>query len=137
MKCEVKWQSPPREVRRALSPILHKWLWLVPAWCRELHVSFENSDDADCPASLAAQPEYRQVHLYIHQGWLLEDDEAREFQIIHELCHVLLAPAACFIEGVVTKVFNTESAGKLVVDEQWRMALESTVQDLALAVRRK
>lgn len=135
MKVDVRFESMPKEVRAAAKPTFDAFLWLVPTWCHTLTVTFESTAEVDTAASCDAQPEYRQAHIALHQGWLTEDDKGRRRYIIHELCHLVVAPLALLTDSIVGKVFT--DAGKPILEEQARVALEGVVQDLAYLIERK
>lgn len=129
---EIRWEGMPPEVRRAAEPTFVRFQWLLPTWCHVLTVGYENSQDLSAVATCDAEPEYRQARITINQAWLEQSASDRRAAIVHELSHLVLAPLAKFAESMVEKLFNEPA--RSIMDEQFRVAMESTVEDFAAAV---
>lgn len=118
----------PLEVVGALLPIVEKWEWIIPSICHELRVSF-SSDGEDDGTVMAVQlsPEYRACNLRVYPQWLKETKKERERAVVHELCHIIVAPLTEFTDDIIRRV-GKPTAG--VLREQHRRLYEGVVVDL-------
>ncbi len=78
------------EVRSAIEPHLLKWEFLIPAWCHEVNVTWQD-DDANGALSTVVHYEYRRVDLNILPNFLSCEDR-RERNVVHELLHIVTEP---------------------------------------------
>lgn len=129
---DIRWDAMPPEIRKAAEPIINRYAWLLPTWCHVLTVGYENTADTSSVATCDAEPEYRQARIAINQAWLEQSAGDRRAALVHELAHLVVAPLAKFAESMVEKLFNEPA--KSIMDEQFRVAMESTVEDFAAAV---
>jgi len=127
----------PVEVLESLAPLVDKWLWLVPTWCHELHVHYEGviGEEPDAYASNSTVPEYRGARIRVAGSWLERDDRNREEAVVHELLHIPIAPMRCVLLDSVACTDNVPF--KELVEENWRIAMEGAVCDLAHSLMEK
>lgn len=132
----LRWGYMPNEVRTALAPILRSYLWLVPGWCRQIGVSYNQGDEDSGDASTSCDPEYRQGWICFHAGWLDANPTQRRLEVIHELLHFPTAPMVEEHQGAVDRLLTGDDADTLkkTLREQWRKVFEGTTQDMAFAV---
>lgn len=124
----VKWTSGvPAEIKRAAEGLFKRYNPILPTWCHWLTIEY--GDTKDAPMTCDAQPEYRQATITLGQGWLAEEEEAREIAVCHEHVHVTLAPMANFVERLLKLV--PDNSGKAVIRAQWDDAVEGVTCDIA------
>lgn len=126
----------PDEVFRAVLPHVKRWVWLAPSWCHELHVFHDNDDgEPGDSLSMCAQYGYRFAQLNVRSEWLGNDDATRGTEVLHEILHIVLAPAQQFGDGIIEKAIP--AAMRAWVEASWHEAIESATCDLerALAAR--
>lgn len=124
----------PKELRDAVRPHLDRWLWVVPPWCRIIHVCHRHACD-DTPGIVASNEtsvEYRWARVAVYPAWLDQDDDERSRSALHELLHVILAPMHDVLSGVLEQTENEPFAS--TVEEDFRRAMEGAVQDLTFAL---
>jgi hypothetical protein len=119
----------PLEVAGILQPLFDKWLKLVPTWCHEIEVSWNEPDETEQGVVLAICPsvEYRRAEFAVFPKWLTEKKASREQAVVHELVHLLLAPLTEFYDDVIDRL-----GAKLAeyVRTQHERAFESVVVDV-------
>jgi hypothetical protein len=136
----IQWGPMPPEVRAAVRPLLLAHLWLVPAWCRELLVTWKDRHHHDTggtiTASSGSDPQYRYARLALHAPWLDSSRSQRRREIIHELLHIPLAPLIDYHEDAIDRLFADaeESPFRAHLEAGWQERHEGAVQDLAFAV---
>ena len=132
---QILWGYCPPEVREALRPILVDYLWLLPPWCRSLYVAWDDKyADRDAAMYSAAQPEYRQAQLRVCPLWLAAIPQVRRQNVAHELLHIPLVPVVQGHDDLLTRLLDDAPGYQGYAKEQWRLAFEGTVQDLAASV---
>jgi hypothetical protein len=92
----------PRELRAALSPLVDRYLDLLPSWCHTLEIRLETDSTMDYDVTMSATYRYRLTTLSVLPKFLLSSDLDRELTIVHEIAHVLGAPLVDYIDSVVT-----------------------------------
>ncbi|MEO7367531.1 MAG: hypothetical protein ABIZ36_06215 [Gemmatimonadaceae bacterium] len=80
------------EVRFAIEPHIRKWAFLVPAWCEEVNVTWQD-DDTDGALNVEVFYEYRRADLNVLPNFLT-GERCRERNVVHELLHIITAPLA-------------------------------------------
>ena len=131
---EIKFDDDvPQEIQDAALPIVERWAWLIPQWCLWLSVgnTTRASEDGGC-ATNTTREEYRFARIMLTPVWLEENDRDREFEIVHEILHIPIAPMHELMGAAMEKSDNEPY--KALVEEQWRKAMEGAVQDLAYAL---
>lgn len=120
------------EVRDAVEPHLTKWAFLIPGWCHEINVIW-NDGDGDGALSINVYYEYRNADLAVLANFLTKP-EYREGHVVHELLHLSLAPltqtAQALRDALAEKVPDVEPWAT----EQIRQGEEATTCDLAALV---
>jgi hypothetical protein len=92
---KIEWRGDwPKETKPAVAALLRDVCWLVPAWCQALCVEWAESETEGTNAETLTNVPYRWATVRICPGWLTEPHAERRRVIVHELCHVLTAPAA-------------------------------------------
>jgi len=123
----------PTEVRAAVEPLLRKWEWLIPTWVHQLTVFWNDKDSARI--CNLAEPEYRRAWIALLNGWLTNDPETRERDVVHELIHFSLEPIASFAETLIERTIPDEdSAFRKWADEELRRVVEGCTVDLQNAI---
>lgn len=134
----VRWGYLPNEVREALRPLLHQYLWLVPGWCRLLQVRYQQGHEGGeaVQAQMSVSEEYRWAELVLFAGWIDSCPTERRSTIIHELLHIPTGPAATIHLNTVDRLFEDGDAPKFreTLKEEWRRAYEASVQDLTFSI---
>lgn len=124
----IKWSTEvPPEVRRAAAPLFKRFASVLPTWCHWLTVEYGTPSDAVMTCN--PLPEYRQANIAIGEGWLGEEDEARELAVCHEHVHVILGPMANFLDRILEQM--PEGTGKAVLAKEWEHTVEGVVCDIA------
>lgn len=131
-------EGMPENLRDQFEPILKQYLWLVPGWCSEITLSYEEFciEDSEAEASTYAVPEYRYAGVAIHDHWGKLDEFRKRSVVIHELLHIPLSPMADHADQMYGRLMD--GAGmkfQTHVQEDWVNRVESVVQDLANAIR--
>lgn len=118
----------PAEVQAVLQPLVAKWEWIIPSICHELRVSFV-SEEVEDGTLMAVQlsPEYRACNLRVYPLWLKETKKERERSVVHELCHIVVAPLTEFTDDIIRRTGKPTSG---VLREQHRRLYEGVVVDL-------
>jgi hypothetical protein len=122
--------NTPNEVVGAIASHLERWAFLVPAWCREVNIVW-NDREADTGAlSVAVYYEYRNADIEVLPNFLT-NSEGRERHVVHELIHLSLSPltttAEAMRDALVKKVPDVEDWAT----EMIRQGEESVTCDLA------
>jgi hypothetical protein len=131
-------EAMPAEVVAAVRPHLDAWLVLLPTWVHVVRVGWDDAPDdkhgGTTAATMSCLPEYREVLLTVTSFWLSMDDAHRATLIRHELLH----PASwtmlqAFNDAIVIVRRKNQDLAKLL-EEKFRVAEESAIQDLAYMV---
>lgn len=122
----------PEEVQKAISPYLTAWSPIIPGWCREIIVVW-NDNDTEGALSMRANYEYRRGELTIHPNFI-SHPERREQAVVHEFIHVLLEPFSNTLTDIKDALLKERPDLKTWVEEQIRYSEESTVCDIAHAM---
>jgi hypothetical protein len=118
----------PVEVAALLQPLVEKWSWIVPSICHELRVQFSSdADDEEAIMAVSLSPEYRAADLLVFPRWLTEKKSERERCVVHELCHIVVAPLTEFTYDVINR---GEKATREMLHEHHRRLFEGVVVDL-------
>jgi len=128
---EVVWADDvPDEVRHAVLPHLRRALVLVPRWCEKIAVRWEEGADG-IVASMGHELGYRKGVLGISPAFLSCDKNERWSVIVHEMCHLLMAPADTHHRALIDHMLRsqTDESRRFVVETR-REAIEATVCDL-------
>lgn len=129
-------QSMPSEVRAALGGLLGKWAGLVPTWCHELNVRWNDRDADEGALSVTVYHEYRNADLDVHANFLT-NAEHREEQLVHELMHLSLAPLTAVAEAMRDALVQQAPDVEAWANEMLRQGEEATTCDLAELVLRR
>lgn len=120
------------EVRSAIEPHLARWAFLIPGWCHELTVKW---DDNDTSAALCIEVyyEYRNADLVVLPNFL-SHAEYRETQVVHELMHLAVAPLTKAAESTRDALVEQVPDVEEWAAESLRQGEEATVCDLTAFV---
>lgn len=116
------------EVRAAIEPHLSRWAFLIPAWCHEVNVVW-NDDDTDGALSVRVHYEYRRADLNVLPNFLSCPDR-RERNVIHELLHIITEPMANCMRDMRDSLVKANPDLEKWADEQIRFGTESVTCDL-------
>lgn len=121
----------PAEVRQIVEPLLERHASILPEWCHRLTVYFDETGNQSYSASTGTDWPYRKAAIHLHAGFLSDTAEVRERDIVHELFHVVTAPATDFawreLKRVLSPVNETLSAA---MRDEFKDHIEGVVQDL-------
>lgn len=129
----IDYCSTPEEIKQALDPLIQKWKYLIPAWCRVLEITDEVNPKKGTFATVYVDTEYRIARIAFTILFLSETPEQRERIVIHELLHIGAEP----VGRILRDLFSTKLLGEEIkefVEEQHRRAFEGMVQDLAISI---
>jgi hypothetical protein len=121
------------EVREAIEPHLVKWAFLIPGWCHELNVAWNDRDTEHGALSISVFYEYRNADLDVHANFLTQPAH-REQSVVHELLHLSLAPITQVAETLRDALVAEVSALEPWATEMIRQGEESTTCDLTRLV---
>src|SRR4051812_32661113 len=101
----------PKKVASALVPLLESYAWLIPAWCTEVNVDYENvnSKSNAAVARTYVNYEYRNAFVTFYALWLNDDEYSRRLNLVHELCHVVNGPLADYMADVIRDTIYDET----------------------------
>lgn len=136
MSVRVEWgKLVPDEVRALAEPMVQRWRHVVPTWCHELTVRWDETpnNDADTIATMEARPSYRDATLTIGPLWLRESDAGRDGTIRHELAHLCTQALDDVFVRLLKQIKKEHPAMYADFSEQWHQALEGTTCDIAAA----
>lgn len=123
------WAGVPQEIKDTAGPLLDKYAYLLPPWVRLLSVTYRA--DLEAFAEIESVTQYQRVNLTFGGQFLEAED--REWVVVHELVHTLLAPLERMwdeVEPLLTK------RNRGTADRMFENALEESVSGLAHAIRR-
>jgi len=130
-------ETPP-EVQAVVRLLFERYAPFLPLRVRHLYVAFTNDnregDERSGPAQVLLRPEYGFAKVFLYADWLRlpQDERARTF--VHEaVSHVILEPALQFTDRLVDRFGNDETAREFI-REQWKLAYEQVVDELAEAI---
>lgn len=130
----IDWMEPmPSEVRRALEPMLDRWLPLLPTWVQSLSVEYA-SESADV-MHVRIHYTNRWAVIGVTGSWLKYDDDERQNALRHELMHVCVEPLRRAARNAIEATTDEGPAQSLAITTL-NEGLESTVEDLAHCVGR-
>lgn len=84
----------PTEIKPAFEAVLLRHIAIVPDWCYTVKIwSSSRGEDGNYNLASKALHEYRRASLWVYAGWLNSSETVRDMDVVHELFHILLAPA--------------------------------------------
>ena len=123
----------PADVRLTVEGAVGRWLYLIPGWCRSIHIRFENDGGENQAAAVSVDYEGRHAVMYIRPGWFQESPADREKAIIHEIAHLHVQPIRSVFVDVINKGIEDQGF-KDFAWERFKEAWEGSVEDLAWAL---
>lgn len=135
----IEWNADvPDLVRKAVEPLLGRYLGLIPPWCVVRVVRGIPEEGDGTPAEIHVSQEYRAARLVIYPAFLECDPEYRETCIVHELLHIpTMAMKTAFHDLKAALNLEVEHpALSRWADEIMRQANEAATTDLTEALRR-
>lgn len=127
--------SVATEVRSAIEPLLVRWAFLIPNWCHEIDIRWDD-ENPDGALRIEVYYEYRDADLFILPNFLTTP-ENRERQLVHELFHLSLAPLTKVAEAMRDALVKKAPDVEEWANEMLRQGEEATTCDLTeLALRR-
>lgn len=122
-------------------PIIKKYLepllWLVPTWCQDLIVIWQqDKDNSSCAFSI--DYEYRRATLYVYPMFLMGDEDTRRTDMLHELLHGFAGILADYAASELKTLLPKEESPKYraSVLRELNMRHESWVQDMAYCIHK-
>lgn len=127
---DIRWQCPD-EIRAAVEPYLLRWLPLVPAWCEEIIMQYE--DEPGDGSSLRTEVRYasRDVIFQVCPWWIHGDPETRERHVLHELAHITMGPLVDFTRETIIDLVERDTDLRRVLERRCTEAYEAVVEDFA------
>jgi hypothetical protein len=125
-------RSVPKSVREVFLPLVERYAFMLPGWCRKLTLSYE--DDCGDPQVLAmtqAQYEYRDALIAFTPRLVGEDLDTQEGTVVHELAHVLLWPIMDMGQKLLHLIDDPKA--QQIMSDQFRQAVEASTEDVARA----
>jgi hypothetical protein len=133
---DVRYEPMPKEVKAALAPLLKEFLFLIPTWCHQLTICYKTENPNGSAAECDSSWEYHFAVITFFPDWLDEDESNRRNLFLHEILHVIQAPAVSFVDDLLASVADSSKA---MLEKQWTKAQEFVNEDLAnvLGVQRR
>lgn len=133
---EIVWTPGiPDEVVAAAEPLIERYAVLLPGWLHRLRVAWNEGAEEGEQASVEAHEDYREAKIWLAAGFLAAPADERAEVILHELCHVVLAPLEQLAAGLSKRLDADGPAGDALRDEV-RKRREAVVTDLANGLAR-
>ena len=130
----VSW-NVPEELKKDIRKHVGYLIKLCPGWVQKLTVEYTTSIPygEHCRASTTCDYRYRNVHLNIYPAWIWLNEQDKKTTIVHEACHILVAPIQQFIEDMVESYLPNNKENKDFAHAMWDVAHEASVEDMAHA----
>lgn len=128
----VSWDTPS-ELEASIEKNVKFLIHLCPDWVNHLSVRFNSQpDESDrtTTAYIEADYKYRRVVLTICPTWVVLTETERKHTLVHEAVHILTAPVQQFVKETMDELLRDDAAALRVVQANWRIANESTTEDL-------
>jgi hypothetical protein len=125
----------PREVRRPLVAMAERYAWLIPAWCVEVHLRYQNANpqSSTAIAKTSVNYEYRAAYIVVFSSWFDGDEHQRRKNLAHEFCHIINAPLADYVADVILKITPDPTLQAVILEEHAKR-VESITEDMASIV---
>lgn len=136
MSVAMTWREVPAEIRSAIEPHLTKWTGILPGWCAEILVRW-NDTRTDSALRTDVRVEYRDAIIEVCPGWLEMPEANRELCVVHELCHVIAGPLVNFARDTIRNVTDEGTALRGVLESECEKAFEGVVEDTARSFIRR
>ncbi len=120
----------PKELVPVLTALVERYAWLLPDWCSELHVTFDDTEEKGGIARTNVYYQYRNVFMHFYPGLFQEADRSRRLCVAHEYCHALNAPLADFAYDSLKQVVKDETLLQVLKDAYTKQN-EAVVSDMA------
>lgn len=139
----VEWSlEVPKETKRALNPLIMRYLDVLPPWCHTLKVLPASMDDTrsgeplDYKMAMVAEYQYRYAKMYVHNDWLVWSDYERELTVVHEFCHVINAPLIAFHDQLIAILEQKSPGAKAMLEVLQEAGMEAATEDTAMILWR-
>lgn len=120
----------PVEVFDAINPHLQRWALLVPSWCREVNILWDDADDNGA-LCIKVHYEYRRADLTVLPNFLsMSEPGRREVAVIHELLHIVTEPMINTARDLRDTLVKAHPEMETWADEMIRHSNESVTCDL-------
>ena len=133
----VYFEEWPPEVLEAVREILDPLAWLVPAWCNEIYVHWNNKNT--CAIDCSINYDYRRAVLTFRPPFLMGDADYRRRMVIHDLLHCFSAVLADYAADTIETLLPKDEADKFRQHalRELNMRHEQWVEDLAFCLSQK
>jgi hypothetical protein len=125
----------PKELKPVIVEYIHRYAWLLPAWCSDLHIVYRTVKDKnpDVAAELTSEESYRNAVMVIYAGFLTQDDKRRRKIIVHEMIHITVNPLGDFALRAIRNLAPDKDEPKLnaVLQDELTERWEAVTEDLA------
>lgn len=127
----------PQEYVNAVGSLIEHFGWMAPSWCHTLTLDYasDDKDDGRTKAECEAEPHYRQARITVYPRFLELDQAERANTIVHELCHLVIAPLSHAIADILGAAQLSDDA-RAIAEKMQGDADEAVVEDMAVALAR-
>lgn len=130
---QVEWSDTAApEVKKAAEKLCKAWVPILPLWLARLTLDYKQDDDdtGNMMGACSVNADYREATVYLLGKWLEEQAPRREWVVVHEYAHVLLAPITDWVDQFIEGL-TIEAGAKSLFKKQYESTVERTVTDIA------
>lgn len=124
----------PEELRQALDPLLARWAALIPTWCHDLRICYDDTGNEAAAMGTHAKPHYRFAQIFVYPIWLTAEPVLREEYLVHELLHLSTWQMSEFARELLDGFVPQESVVLAHLEEEAAKYREAAVQDLTYSL---
>jgi len=119
-----------------LEKLARDWLHILPPWLNRLTFVYHPAgagDGEDAPTIMSTESSYsyRVARVHVYPQFFAAPEQDRPEYLVHEFCHILLAPYALVADKQVGAAYAEEEGADKVVRDALDSAEEQAVEDLA------
>lgn len=131
----IRPETWPKEIAPVLMEHAERCAWLIPAWCVEVHLRYQNANpqSSTAIARTSVNYEYRAAYVTVFSSWFDGDEHQRRKNLAHEFCHIINAPLADYVTDLIPKIVP-DPAFQAVILEEHAKRVESITEDMATMV---
>lgn len=129
----------PSEVLPTIQRLVEPWRWLIPPWCQEVKVVWEQEaaegDAAGASACAYVNYEYRWARISFYPRFLTDPPHLQTENVAHELLHIAVEPLARYALETVDTLLKEESPKfHATLRKELTERTEAVVTDLAYLI---
>ena len=122
------------EVRASLEPYIMRHAGILPAWCTQLIVTYDDREVGNAVIKTTSMCDYRWARFEVYPCWLTLDDEEKAEIVIHEMCHVLVAPLVDAADDGCKIIEKENEVAAGLLSDLIRRRMEQSVTDIAQVI---